>query len=36
MPKKTTAMANGMEAAVIYFEKIEVNIPMDDSIFKLK
>ena len=36
MPKKTTAMANGMEAAVIYFDKIEVNIPMDDSIFKLK
>lgn len=36
MPKKTTAMANGMEAAVISFDKIEVNIPMEDSIFKLK
>jgi hypothetical protein len=36
MPKKTTAMANGMEAAVITFDKIEVNIPMEDSIFKLK
>jgi len=36
MPKKTTAMANGMEAAVITFDKIEVNIPMDDSIFKVK
>jgi len=36
MPKKTTAMANGMEAAVISFDTIEVNIPMDDSVFKLK
>jgi hypothetical protein len=36
MPKKTTAMANGMEAAVISFDKIEVNIPMEDSVFKLK
>jgi hypothetical protein len=32
-PKKTTAMANGMEAAVITFDKIEVNVPMDDNIF---
>ena len=36
MPKKTTVMANGMEAAVITFDKIEVNIPMDDSVFKVK
>jgi outer membrane lipoprotein-sorting protein len=36
MPKKTTAMANGMEAAVITFEKIEVNLPMEDSEFKVK
>ena len=36
LPKKTTMMANGMEAATIAFDKIEVNIPMDDSIFKLK
>ena len=36
MPKKTTAIANGMEAAVITLDKIEVNIPMDDSFFKVK
>ena len=36
LPKKTTAIANGMEAAVISFDKIEVNIPMDDSVFKVK
>ncbi len=36
MPKKTTAMANGMEAAVIMFDKIEVNIPVEDSVFKVK
>lgn len=36
MPKKTTAMANGMEAAVISFDKIEVNLPMEDSVFKVK
>ena len=33
MPKKTTAMTNGMEAAVITFDKIEVNIPIEDSVF---
>jgi hypothetical protein len=36
MPKKTTAMANGMEAAVILLDKIEVNTPMEESIFKVK
>jgi outer membrane lipoprotein-sorting protein len=36
LPKKTTAMANGMEAGVITFDKIEVNIPMEDSVFKVK
>jgi hypothetical protein len=36
LPKKTTAMANGMEAGVITFDNIEVNIPMEDSIFKIK
>jgi hypothetical protein len=36
MPKKTSAMANGMEAAVITFDKIEVNLPMEDSFFKIK
>ena len=35
MPKKTTAMANGMEAATITFDLIEVDLPMEDSIFKL-
>ena len=36
MPKKTTAMANGMEAAVITFDQVEVNVPIDDSVFKVK
>jgi outer membrane lipoprotein-sorting protein len=36
MPKKTTAVANGMEAAVITFDLVEVNVPMDDSVFKVK
>jgi outer membrane lipoprotein-sorting protein len=36
MPKKTTAMANGMEAGIITFDKIEVNIPVDDSVFRIK
>ena len=36
LPRKTTAVANGTEAAVITFNSIEVNVPMDDSVFKLK
>jgi zinc protease len=36
IPKKTTAMANGMEAAIVSFDKIEVNLPMADSLFKVK
>ncbi|MCE5347459.1 MAG: hypothetical protein LLG13_14395 [Bacteroidales bacterium] len=36
MPKKTTTMANGMEAAVILLDKIEVNVPIEDSLFKVK
>ncbi|HUX97706.1 MAG TPA: hypothetical protein VMV47_18385 [Bacteroidales bacterium] len=36
MPNKTTAMANGMEAATITFDLIEVDVPMEDSLFKLK
>lgn len=36
LPKKTTAMTNGMEAAVITFDNIEVNIPVEDSVFKVK
>jgi len=36
MPKKTTAMANGMEAGIITLDKIEVNIPLEDSVFKIK
>jgi outer membrane lipoprotein-sorting protein len=35
MPKKTTTSANGMEAAVITFDKIEVNTPVEDTIFKM-
>jgi len=36
MPKKTIAKMNGMEAGVISYDLIEVDVPMDDSIFKLK
>ena len=36
MPKKTTASVNGMESAVISFDTIEVNIPIEDSVFRLK
>jgi len=36
LPKKTTVMSNGMEAAVLTYDKIEVNIPIEDSVFKLK
>ncbi len=36
MPGKTTAIANGMEAGVISFDKIEVNIPIEDAVFSLK
>ena len=36
LPRKTTAMANGMEAATISFDLIEVDVPMDDSIFRVK
>lgn len=36
MPKKTSATSGGMEMAVITFDNIEVNIPMEDSIFKVK
>lgn len=35
IPKKTTAVANGMEAAVITFDKVEINIPIEDSVFKV-
>jgi outer membrane lipoprotein-sorting protein len=35
LPMKTTTSAGGMEF-VITFDKVEVNIPMDDSIFKAK
>jgi outer membrane lipoprotein-sorting protein len=34
-PGKTTSSASGMEI-VITFDKVEVNVPMDDSLFKLK
>jgi outer membrane lipoprotein-sorting protein len=35
LPMKTSTSAGGMDFAII-FEKVEVNIPMDDSIFKIK
>ena len=35
LPMKTTQSVSGMEMVTI-FEKVEVNIPMDDSIFKIK
>jgi hypothetical protein len=34
-PMKTTQSFSGMEIVTTY-DKVEVNIPMDDSIFKLK
>lgn len=36
MPKKTTASSGGMEMGVISFDKIEVNIPIEDTVFKIK
>jgi len=36
MPKKTIAKMNGMEAGVISFDLIEIDVPMDDNIFKIK
>ncbi|HUV01625.1 MAG TPA: hypothetical protein VMW32_11740 [Bacteroidales bacterium] len=36
IPKKTTTSANGMEAGAIIFDLIEVNIPIEDSVFKIK
>ena len=36
IPKKTTSMANGIEVGVMSFDKVEVNIPMEDSVFKIK
>jgi len=36
MPRKTTATASGIDAGSITIEKVEVNIPMEDSVFKLK
>jgi outer membrane lipoprotein-sorting protein len=36
MPRKTTAMASGVEAGGITIDKVEVNIPIEDSVFKLK
>lgn len=35
IPMKTTSSAQGMEFSIV-FDKVEVNVPMDDSIFKLK
>ena len=36
MPKRTTASTGGMEVSVITFDKIEVNQPIEDSVFKVK
>ena len=36
LPKKTIAKMNGMEAGVISFDVIEVDVPMDDALFKVK
>ncbi|MFO7620830.1 MAG: hypothetical protein R6W81_06125 [Bacteroidales bacterium] len=36
LPKKTITIANGMEAASVTFDKIEVNVPIEDSVFKIK
>jgi outer membrane lipoprotein-sorting protein len=35
LPMKQTTTANGMEFTMVY-DKVEVNVPMDDSLFKLK
>jgi outer membrane lipoprotein-sorting protein len=36
LPKKTTTIANGMEAASVTFDKVEVNVPIEDSVFRIK
>jgi outer membrane lipoprotein-sorting protein len=36
LPKKITMSSGGMEVAVITYDNIEVNIPIEDSVFKLK
>ena len=36
LPKTTTTYANGTEMAMMMIEKVELNIPMEDNIFKLK
>jgi outer membrane lipoprotein-sorting protein len=35
LPMKTTSSAQGMDFTII-FDKVEVNIPMEDSVFKIK
>ncbi len=35
LPMKTTTSASGMEVAIT-FDKVEVNLPMDDSVFKVQ
>jgi outer membrane lipoprotein-sorting protein len=36
IPKKTSMMANGIEAMSMTFDKVEVNVPIEDSLFKVK
>lgn len=33
---KTLAKDNGMESAVISFDKVKVNIPIEDGVFSIK
>ncbi len=35
LPMKTTSSAQGMDIVMV-FDKVEVNVPMEDSIFTLK
>ena len=36
MPKKSTVIMNGMEIMTMLFDQIEVDIPIDDSVFTVK
>jgi hypothetical protein len=35
VPMKTTTSAQGMDM-ILTFDKVEVNVPMEDSIFQIK
>jgi hypothetical protein len=36
IPMKTLAKVNGMDAAMITFDKVEIDILVDDSVFSIK